>query len=62
QPKTNIYGGTFIGGNVIHTQRQGETALHILHRASAGDAFHDSAERYPQPRCHPETRTKLLDT
>jgi ABC-type dipeptide/oligopeptide/nickel transport system ATPase component len=80
QPKTNIYGGTFIGGNVNHTQRQGETgellntfvyilvveasgsALHILHRASAGDAFHDSAERYPQPRCHPETRTKLLDT
>ncbi|KAJ6544389.1 hypothetical protein B0H19DRAFT_1267659 [Mycena capillaripes] len=26
----------------------------------AGDAFHDSAERYPQPKCHPETRTKLL--
>ncbi|KAJ7853182.1 hypothetical protein B0H14DRAFT_2240975, partial [Mycena olivaceomarginata] len=35
--------------------------LHILHRAVAGDAFHDSAERYPQPRCHPDTRTKLLD-
>ncbi|KAJ7725809.1 hypothetical protein B0H16DRAFT_1253240, partial [Mycena metata] len=24
-------------------------------------AFHDSAERYPQPQCHPETRTKLLE-
>ncbi|KAJ7144615.1 hypothetical protein C8R44DRAFT_725536 [Mycena epipterygia] len=77
---TNIYGGTFIGGNVNHTQRNGETgeledtflyilavetsasALQILHRASAGDAFHDSEERYPQPRCHPETRTELLDT
>ncbi|KAJ7821575.1 hypothetical protein B0H13DRAFT_1660199, partial [Mycena leptocephala] len=34
--------------------------LHILHRAIAGDAFHDSAERYPPPRCHPEVRTKLL--
>ncbi|KAJ7913670.1 hypothetical protein B0H13DRAFT_1612291 [Mycena leptocephala] len=34
---------------------------HILHRAIAADAFHDSAERYPQPRCHPKTRTKLLD-
>ncbi|KAJ7870638.1 hypothetical protein B0H14DRAFT_3573826 [Mycena olivaceomarginata] len=27
-----------------------------------GDAFHDSAERYPQPRCHPETRTQILDS
>ncbi|KAJ7816191.1 hypothetical protein B0H13DRAFT_1663528, partial [Mycena leptocephala] len=35
--------------------------LHILHRAIAGDAFDDSAERYPPPRCHPNTRTKLLD-
>lgn len=35
--------------------------LHILHRAIAGDAFHDSAERYPQPQCHPDTRTKLLE-
>ncbi|KAJ7202362.1 hypothetical protein GGX14DRAFT_370413, partial [Mycena pura] len=34
--------------------------LHILHRAAANDAFHDSAERFPQPRCHPETRTKML--
>ncbi|KAJ7858165.1 hypothetical protein B0H13DRAFT_1640672 [Mycena leptocephala] len=34
---------------------------HILHRAVAADAFHDSAERYPPPRCHPKTRTKLLD-
>ncbi|KAJ7912661.1 hypothetical protein B0H13DRAFT_1540512, partial [Mycena leptocephala] len=22
---------------------------------------HDAAESYPQPRCHPETRKKLLD-
>ncbi|KAJ6551278.1 hypothetical protein B0H19DRAFT_1296483, partial [Mycena capillaripes] len=35
--------------------------LHILHRAIAGDAFHDSAERYPQPKCHPETRTAMLE-
>jgi hypothetical protein len=35
--------------------------LHILHSASAGDAFHDSAERYPQPKCHPETRTQVLE-
>ncbi|KAJ7906072.1 hypothetical protein B0H13DRAFT_1619836, partial [Mycena leptocephala] len=37
------------------------SGLHILHRAIAGDAFYDSAERFPQPRCHPETRKKLLD-
>ncbi|KAF7348950.1 NACHT domain-containing protein [Mycena venus] len=49
-PATSINGGTFIGGNV-----------HNIHHGEAGDAFHDSAERYPQPRCHPETRTKLLD-
>ncbi|KAJ7918002.1 hypothetical protein B0H13DRAFT_308426, partial [Mycena leptocephala] len=35
--------------------------LHILYRAAAGDATHDSEDRFPQPRCHPETRTKMLD-
>ncbi|KAF8193822.1 hypothetical protein K438DRAFT_1505217, partial [Mycena galopus ATCC 62051] len=35
--------------------------LHILHHASAGDAFHDLAERYPQPMCHPEMWTRLLN-
>ncbi|KAJ7918036.1 hypothetical protein B0H13DRAFT_1710105 [Mycena leptocephala] len=35
--------------------------LHILYRAAAGDAIHDSEDRFPQPRCHPETRTKMLD-
>ncbi|KAJ7799169.1 hypothetical protein B0H14DRAFT_3491884 [Mycena olivaceomarginata] len=52
---------TFIGGNVNNAQRHGEVGLHILSRAIAGDAFHDSAERFPQPRCRPETRTKLLN-
>ncbi|KAJ7734290.1 hypothetical protein B0H16DRAFT_1327644 [Mycena metata] len=32
----------------------------MLHRATAGDAFHDSGERYPQPQCHLDTRTSLL--
>ncbi|KAJ7917813.1 hypothetical protein B0H13DRAFT_2440312, partial [Mycena leptocephala] len=36
--------------------------LETLHRAAAGGAFHNSAERYPQPRCHPETRTQILDS
>ncbi|KAJ7097684.1 hypothetical protein C8R44DRAFT_717374 [Mycena epipterygia] len=58
---TNISGGTFIGGNVNHIESRGEPGLHILYRAAANDAFHDSVERYPQPRCHPETRTWILD-
>ncbi|KAJ7203566.1 hypothetical protein GGX14DRAFT_369457 [Mycena pura] len=33
----------------------------ILCRAAACDAFHNSAERYPQPRCHSETRIEMLD-
>ncbi|KAJ7447901.1 hypothetical protein B0H11DRAFT_1878516 [Mycena galericulata] len=61
EPKTSINGGTFIGGNVNNIQHHGETGLHILHRAIAGDAFHDSADRYPQPQCHPDTRRKMLD-
>ncbi|KAJ7822895.1 hypothetical protein B0H14DRAFT_2827605 [Mycena olivaceomarginata] len=60
-PATRIRGGTFIGGNVTIIHRHGEAGIPILHRAIAGDAFHDSAERFPQPRCHPETRQKLLD-
>ncbi|KAJ6482463.1 hypothetical protein C8R45DRAFT_1099749 [Mycena sanguinolenta] len=55
-PLSNI----IIGGNVNQIQH-GERGLHILHRATAGDAFHNSAERYPQPKCHPETRTGMLD-
>ncbi|KAF8198318.1 hypothetical protein K438DRAFT_704626 [Mycena galopus ATCC 62051] len=60
-PATKIRGGTFIGGNVNIIQRHGEAGMPILHRHKAGDAFHDSADRFPQPRCHPETRQKLLD-
>ncbi|KAF7369281.1 WD40 repeat-like protein [Mycena venus] len=63
-PQTNINGGTFIGGNVNPILRHGEPdlqGLHILYRAAAGDASHDSEDRFPQPRCHPETRTELLD-
>ncbi|KAJ7724414.1 hypothetical protein B0H16DRAFT_1472459 [Mycena metata] len=51
-PTTNITGGTFIGGNVNRIQHHGE---------ATGDAFHDSAERYPQPQCHPDTRRKFLE-
>ncbi|KAJ7902295.1 hypothetical protein B0H13DRAFT_760625 [Mycena leptocephala] len=61
EPTTTIDGGTFIGGNVNNVYRSGETGIHILHRAVALEAMHDSADSYPQPRCHPETRSKMLD-
>jgi hypothetical protein len=45
---------------IPRTNRSSE-GLHILYRAAAGDATHDSEDRFPQPRCHPETRKKMLD-
>ncbi|KAJ6465263.1 hypothetical protein C8R45DRAFT_1106912 [Mycena sanguinolenta] len=38
-----------------------DTGIDILHRAVAVEAIHDSAESFPQPRCHPETRMKMLE-
>ncbi|KAJ7608365.1 hypothetical protein FB45DRAFT_1129576, partial [Roridomyces roridus] len=35
--------------------------LDILHRHAALESLYDSAESFPQPRCHPETRVKLLE-
>jgi GTPase SAR1 family protein len=35
--------------------------LHILDHTIAGGASHDSAERYVQPQCHPDTRKRILD-
>ncbi|KAJ7141908.1 hypothetical protein C8R43DRAFT_1016809 [Mycena crocata] len=64
QPDTQmtINGGTFINGNVNYPSRfRGEEGWHILYRAAANDASHNSAERYPHPRCHPETRTEMLE-
>ncbi|KAJ7466869.1 hypothetical protein FB451DRAFT_400086 [Mycena latifolia] len=63
EPQTNINGGTFISthGDVNHIQRHGEPGLHILYGAGANDASHDAGERYPQPQCHPKTRTQMLD-
>ncbi|KAJ7906075.1 hypothetical protein B0H13DRAFT_1619851 [Mycena leptocephala] len=54
-----INGGTFLdfpgGVNLLELH-----CLRILHQAAVSDAFHDSAERYPQPECHPQTRTWML--
>ncbi|KAJ7889153.1 hypothetical protein B0H14DRAFT_1176452 [Mycena olivaceomarginata] len=44
---------------ILH--QSGETGIHILHRAVASEALYNSAESFPQPKCHPETRTNLLN-
>ncbi|KAJ7093779.1 hypothetical protein C8R44DRAFT_395436 [Mycena epipterygia] len=58
-----VQGGTFIttSGSVNHIQRHADNGIMILHRAVALDALFDSADSFPQPKCHPETREKMLD-
>ncbi|KAJ6509762.1 hypothetical protein DFH09DRAFT_1435410 [Mycena vulgaris] len=56
-----IHGGTFITAENIN-HRHGEAGIHILHRAVTLDALYNSAESFPQPRCHPETRKAMLDS
>ncbi|KAJ6479476.1 hypothetical protein C8R47DRAFT_607770 [Mycena vitilis] len=53
-----------VGGNMANVNRisYGENGLDILYRSVAKDAMHDSAERPPDPACHPGTRETVLDT
>ncbi|KAJ6570486.1 hypothetical protein DFH09DRAFT_1032988 [Mycena vulgaris] len=60
-PRRLIHGGTFISADNIH-HHHGEAGIQNLHRAVALEALHDSAESFPQPRCHPETRKAILDS
>ncbi|KAJ6460111.1 hypothetical protein C8R47DRAFT_127958 [Mycena vitilis] len=55
-------GATFIAAsNINHHHHHGEAGLTILHRAAALEALYDSADSFPQPRCHPDTRRQMLD-
>ncbi|KAJ7095629.1 hypothetical protein C8R44DRAFT_718215, partial [Mycena epipterygia] len=59
-----IHGGHFYdvsGDTVNNNHRHGEPGINILHRAIALEALYDSADSFPQPRCHPETRTQMLE-
>ncbi|KAJ7019544.1 hypothetical protein C8F04DRAFT_1321723 [Mycena alexandri] len=60
-PPPFLAGAHITAQNVNHHWRDGEIGIDILHRAAALEALYDSADSYPQPRCHPETRTKMLD-
>ncbi|KAJ7921262.1 hypothetical protein B0H13DRAFT_2186162 [Mycena leptocephala] len=66
-----IYGGNFYhvhSGDVnLHTHQHlmipdRTLRINILHRAAALEALYDSAESFPQPKCHPDTRTEILDS
>ncbi|KAJ7020072.1 hypothetical protein C8F04DRAFT_1145424 [Mycena alexandri] len=60
-PPPSILGGAHISAQNVNHYSPGETGINILHRSVALEALYDSADSYPQPRCHPETRTKMLD-
>ncbi|KAF7372914.1 NACHT domain-containing protein [Mycena sanguinolenta] len=48
-------------GDVVmnNAYQRGETGIDILHRSVALAAIYDSMESFPQPKCHPETRTRI---
>ncbi|KAJ6469909.1 hypothetical protein C8R45DRAFT_1078564 [Mycena sanguinolenta] len=48
------------GSLTMNNIQNGERGIELLHRSVALAAIHDSVESFPQPRCHPETRTKML--
>ncbi|KAJ6490009.1 hypothetical protein C8R45DRAFT_201495 [Mycena sanguinolenta] len=50
--------GPYIHQNI---HQHGDRGIDILHRTVALEAIHDAAESFPQPRCHPETRTQMLE-
>ncbi|KAF8171617.1 hypothetical protein K438DRAFT_192496 [Mycena galopus ATCC 62051] len=47
---------------IVTNHRHGEAGLNLLHQAVALEALYDSVDSFPQPRCHLETRTKMLET
>ncbi|KAJ7660309.1 hypothetical protein DFH06DRAFT_393389 [Mycena polygramma] len=46
----------------VNKTSYGENGLDILYRSVVKDAMHNSAERPPDPACHPGTRESVLDT
>ncbi|KAJ7486530.1 hypothetical protein FB451DRAFT_771118 [Mycena latifolia] len=61
---TNI-SNTFnsVGGDMtqLSVTSYGETGMDILYRSVVMEALHDSVERFPEPACHPGTRTAVLE-
>ncbi|KAJ6573173.1 hypothetical protein DFH09DRAFT_1459652 [Mycena vulgaris] len=55
---STITGGTFITKKFDVALNHG---MDMLHRAASLEALYDSADSFPQPKCHPETRKLILD-
>ncbi|KAJ7445865.1 hypothetical protein FB451DRAFT_1343593 [Mycena latifolia] len=57
--------GTYntVGGNMtnLNITSYGENGLDVLYRSVVPGALYNSAERPPEPSCHPGTRGSLLD-
>ncbi|KAJ6530510.1 hypothetical protein DFH09DRAFT_1370715 [Mycena vulgaris] len=51
-----------VAGNMtqLNVTSHGESGLDILYRRVVVEALHDSGERFPEPACHPGTRTAVL--
>ncbi|KAJ7739133.1 hypothetical protein B0H16DRAFT_65445 [Mycena metata] len=58
-PPPSSHGGIYITAQNVYNQRE-ESGMNILHRSVALEALYDSADSFPQPKCHPETRTEML--
>ncbi|KAJ7478157.1 hypothetical protein FB451DRAFT_182137 [Mycena latifolia] len=52
-----------VGGNMtqLSVTSYGESGIDILYRSVVMEALHDSVERFPEPACHPGTRTAVLE-
>ncbi|KAJ6529853.1 hypothetical protein B0H19DRAFT_530292 [Mycena capillaripes] len=52
-----------IGGNMtqFNVTSHGESGIAMLLRHVVPEALHDSGERFPEPACHPGTRTAVLE-
>ncbi|KDR79878.1 hypothetical protein GALMADRAFT_1166879 [Galerina marginata CBS 339.88] len=62
-----IHGGTFtqVTEDVNHTptgpyKHDNDLGLRALSKSIVAGALHDASERFPPPKCHPETRKKIL--
>ncbi|KAJ7023370.1 hypothetical protein C8F04DRAFT_1134592 [Mycena alexandri] len=54
---------TSVAGNMtqFNLKSYGESGIDILYRSVVIEALHDSGERFPEPACHPGTRTRVLE-
>ncbi|KAJ7478145.1 hypothetical protein FB451DRAFT_1365796 [Mycena latifolia] len=62
-PNTSNINYTSVGGNMtqLSVTFYGESGIDILYRYVVMEALHNSVERFPEPACHPGTRTAVLE-